>query len=41
MSMLASQCIVRATAIGFGDHSAIQLHESVENVLTDAVRLQV
>ncbi|EXC20346.1 hypothetical protein L484_020567 [Morus notabilis] len=34
-------CIVRATVIGFGDHSAIQLHESVENVLTDAVRLQL
>lgn len=43
--MFTSQCIVRATVIGFAGtmsgHVSAPLLESSENVLTDAVRLQV
>ena len=43
--MFTSQCIVRATVIGcagtMSGHVSAPLLESSENVLTDAVRLQV
>lgn len=45
MSNVSSQCIVRAIVMGFHDtvtdDYSDQLLESSENVLTDAIQLQV
>lgn len=45
VSLIVSQCVVRATASSFCDandgHHSAQLLEISDNVLTDAIRLQV